>query len=411
MGTAAETTAMQGRGAHCTITYRVDRGFRFPEDVAPHKRAGIRNAGVPPSTAGPHGPPRRTATMNATLPARLDFPFPAPPRAGEAIAVAPGVLWLRMPLPFALDHINLWLLREDDGWTVIDCGLGLADTRALWERHFAATLEGRPVRRVVATHFHPDHVGNAAWLAARFGCPVAMTSAEFLTAHAVAAEHSGYSVAGIVDFFSRHGLAGDHAAGLSRRGNRYRLGAPELPATFERLLDGEAVHAGGTSWRIVEGHGHSPEHAALYCAERGILVSGDMLLPRITTNVSATQVEPDADPLSRFLDSLAAFDALPPDTLVLPSHGLPFRGIALRTAQLRTHHAARLGELGAAVAAAGAPCSAADLLPVLFPRELDLQQRFFAMGEAIAHLNHLWRTGRLDRRVAADGAIRFAPVH
>jgi glyoxylase-like metal-dependent hydrolase (beta-lactamase superfamily II) len=371
-------------------------------------RAKPAGAPRPPDDARRQGRP--TATMNATLSAVLDFPFAGPPGPGEAVAVAPGVTWIRMPLPFALDHINLWLLRDDDGWTAVDCGLGLADTRALWERHYASTLDGRPIRRIVATHFHPDHVGNAAWLAARFGCPVAMTSAEFLTAHAVAAEHSGYSVAGIVDFLRRHGLAADHLSGLERRGNRYRQGAPELPATFERLLDGDTFRAGDTTWRVVEGHGHSPEHAALFSAERGVLVSGDMLLPKITTNISATQTEPDADPLTRFLDSLAAFDALPPDTLVLPSHGLPFRGIPLRTAELRAHHAARLADLVAAIEAdGGRPRSAADVVPVLFRRELDLQQRFFAMGEAIAHLNHLWRTERVDRRVAADGAVRYAP--
>ncbi len=142
-----------------------------------------------------------------------------------------------------------------------------------------------------------------------------------------------------------------------------------------------------------------------------LLISGDMLLPKISTNVAVWAVDPDGNPLARFLDSLAAFERLPPDTLVLPSHGLPFRGIAVRVAQLRAHHDARLAELAAAVAAAAAPLSAADLVPVLFRRELDLQQRFFAMGEAIAHLNFLWHARRLDRRVAADGAIRFAPPH
>ena len=205
----------------------------------------------------------------------------------------------------------------------------------------------------------------------------------------------------------------DHLAAFDSRGNAYRRGVPELPFAFERMLDRDTVALGGASWRVIEGHGHSPEHASLYCAERAVLVSGDMLLPRITTNVSVWPAEPDADPLGRFLDSLAAFEALPADTLVLPSHGLPFRGIATRVGQLRDHHAARLDELTAAIAAqaaaSAAPVSAADVVPVLFRRELDLQQRFFAMGEAIAHLNHLWRAGRLDRRAAADGALRFAP--
>jgi glyoxylase-like metal-dependent hydrolase (beta-lactamase superfamily II) len=346
--------------------------------------------------------------MTAPLPALLDYPFAQPPEAGETIEVAPGLLWLRMPLPFALDHINLWLHAEPGGFALVDCGYGDAATRALWERHFATTLGERPILRIIATHCHPDHVGNAAWLAARFGAPVAMTHAEFLTAHAFAGQHSGYALDGTVELFRRHGMPAEHCAGLRERGNQYKRGVPELPTSFVRLLDGDRVRAGATNWRVIEGHGHSPEHASLYARERGILVSGDMLLPRISTNVSVMAAEPDGDPLARFLDSLAAFDALPADTLVLPSHGLPFRGIALRTAQLRTHHAARLDDLVAAVATGpAAGLSAHDLVPVLFHRELDVQQRFFAMGEAIAHLNHLRHSGRLDRRIAAGGSIQF----
>ena len=346
--------------------------------------------------------------MTAPLPALLDYPFAGPPGPGETIEVAPRLLWLRMPLPFALDHINLWLVAEADGFVLVDCGYGNAATRAVWEAHFATTLSDRPIRRIIATHCHPDHVGNAAWLAARFGAPVMMTHAEFLTAHALVGQHSGYALAGTVDLFRRHGMPAADCAALDARGNQYKRGVPEMQMSFVRLQDRDRVPAGGTFWRVVEGHGHSPEHASLYAEARGILISGDMLLPRISTNVSVTPVEPDCDPLGRFLDSLAAFDALPPDTLVLPSHGLPFRGIALRTAQLRAHHAARLAELVAAVAAGPAGgMSAHDLVPVLFRRELDVQQRFFAMGETIAHLNHLLHSGRLERRAAADGTLRF----
>jgi glyoxylase-like metal-dependent hydrolase (beta-lactamase superfamily II) len=346
--------------------------------------------------------------MTAPLPALLDYPFAGPPAPGEAVEIAPGLLWLRMPLPFALDHINLWLLAEPGGFTLVDCGYGDGATRGLWERHFATTLGGGPILRVIGTHCHPDHVGNAAWLAARFGAPVAMTHAEYMTAHAFAGQHGGYTLVAAVELFRLHGMPAEHCAELRDRGNQYTRGVPELPTSFARLLDGDHLRVGATDWRVIEGHGHSPEHASLYAPECGIVISGDMLLPRISTNVSVTAVEPDDDPLARFLDSLAAFEALPADTLVLPSHGLPFRGIALRSAQLRMHHAARLDDLVAAVAAGPARgLSAHDLVPVLFRRPLDVQQRFFAMGEAIAHLNHLWHAGRLDRRVAAGDTIAF----
>ena len=343
--------------------------------------------------------------MNAPLPRLLSYPFADAPPPGGAREVVPGIHWLRMPLPFALDHINLWLLEDKDGWTQIDSGYGDAATRELWQRHFARTLEGKPLARVVATHYHPDHLGNAAWLEARFDCPVAMPQAEYLTAHAVAFEHSGYGEEPTRELFRRHGLAAEHLAALRARGNPYRRGVPELLSSFQRLAPGDEVRIGSHAWCVLPGYGHSPEHASLYCEARGVCISGDMLLPRISTNVSVWPPEPDGDPLRRFLDSLAAFAELPPDTLILPSHGLPFVGAAARVAQLREHHRARLAELEIATATAR---TAAEIVPVLFRRELDLQQRFFAIGEAIAHLNHLWHAGRLARHADRDGTLRFA---
>jgi glyoxylase-like metal-dependent hydrolase (beta-lactamase superfamily II) len=330
------------------------------------------------------------------------------PAPGSARAIAPGILWLRMPLPFALNHINLWLIDEHDGYTLVDCGYGDATTRAHWKRHFDTTLAKRPLRRIVATHCHPDHLGNAAWLAAHFGCTVEMTQGEYLAAHALIEESAGFGQADVRALFARHGMAAEHLAGLAARGNHYRRGVPEAPYAFARLIAGDRLTLGGRDWRVVPGYGHSPEHAALASADARLLISGDMLLPRISTNVAVWPGEPDGDPVERFLASLAAFEELPPDTLVLPSHGSPFRGIGARVARLRAHHAERLVELADALADAGAPRSAQDVIPVLFRRELDLQQRFFAMGEAIAHLNHLWRAGRIARHVANDGAIRFA---
>ena len=348
--------------------------------------------------------------MSGSTTGALEYPVAAPPPPGEVLEIAPGILWLRMPLPFALDHINLWLLPErDGGCTLVDCGFGDPPTRALWERHIAATLRATPIRRIVATHYHPDHLGNAAWLSRRFDAPVAMTHAEYLTAHAVAGAFGGHTPEATIELFRRHGMAEADRDALGKRGNLYRRGVPELPQSIDTMQDGDAWPAGDTAWRIVAGHGHSPDHAALHSAERGVLISGDMLLPKISTNVSVHAFDPDGDPLRRFLDSISAFLELPGDTLVLPSHGLPFRGIALRVGQLRAHHEARLRELEDAVGAAAEPLCAADLVPVLFRRVLDLQQRYFAMGEAIAHLNHLWRAARLGRLVDVAGTIRFAP--
>jgi len=340
----------------------------------------------------------------------LDFPFDSPPAPGTLTEVAPGIHWLRMPLPFALDHINLWLAREPDGrWTAVDSGYGNDTTRSLWDGHFATTLERAPIARIVATHYHPDHLGNAAWLAGRFDAPVSMTQAEFLTAHAILDQRATHALTDTRALFMRHGLEREHVDALVERGNAYARGVPEAPHAIERMIAGDTLRFGDRDWTVIPGYGHSPEHASLHSPSADAVISGDMLLPRISTNVSVWPVEPEGDPLGRFLASLASFERLPGDTLVLPSHGMPFRGIAARVAELRAHHEARLSELEEALAAAHAPRSAGDLVPVLFRRPLDLQQRFFATGEAIAHLNHLWRTGRATRVVDDDGAVRFAP--
>jgi glyoxylase-like metal-dependent hydrolase (beta-lactamase superfamily II) len=336
----------------------------------------------------------------------LQYPFTTPPAAGTTLDVAPGVKWLRMPLPFALDHINLWLVDEHDGYTLVDTGYGDAATRSVWDAHCEATLNRRPILKIIATHYHPDHLGNAAWLSERFGAPIAMTAAEYLTAHAVHGQTAGYSVTDTCALFNSHGVADEHLQPFAARGNRYRAGVPELPMRFRRLHPGATVRIGGNDWRVIGGYGHSPEHAALHSPDRRVLISGDMLLPRISTNVSVGPAEPEGDPLARFLDSLRAFEAMPDDTLVLPSHGLPFRGIAARVAQLRGHHDARLAELLDAVAAGAR--TAADIVPVLFRRELDTQQRFFAVGEAIAHLNFLVEAGKLARTTDDAGRVRFA---
>jgi glyoxylase-like metal-dependent hydrolase (beta-lactamase superfamily II) len=336
---------------------------------------------------------------------QIDYPFDQLPEPGAALAVADGVHWLRMPLPFALDHINLWLLEDGVNWTAVDTGIALDPVKAAWK----SALAGRCLTRQIVTHFHPDHVGLAAWLEAETGAPLWMTQGEYLTAHVVAAGLAPFGVATMLDFFRAHGLDAERRAALEKRGNAYKRGVPELPATFHRLAAGDTLAIGDHDWRVIVGHGHAPEHASLYCETLGVLIAGDMLLPRISTNVSVFAANPQGDPLGLFLASIERLTALPEDTLVLPSHGRPFRGIHARVAQLRQHHEERCADLLAACA--GRPRSAAELLPVLFGRPIeDAHQTMFAMGEAIAHLNHLEIQRRLERTIE-NGIIRYASQH
>jgi len=344
----------------------------------------------------------------------LDYPFGDDlPALGETHEIAPGVLWLRMGLPFALNHINLWLIEDDfatpsgsvRGWTAIDCGISDEATRTSWETIFADALRGLPIVRVIVTHCHPDHVGLADWLCARWHAPLWMTAGEYAFARMMSAGLPGVDGTAMYPHFALHGLA-DPAlrAQLEARRNYYTTLVPAVPHAYTRMQDGQAIRIGAHDWRVITGFGHAPEHAALYCAALGLLISGDMVLPRISTNVSVFAVEPESNPVQLFLDSLAKFADLPDDTLVLPSHGRPFRGLHVRIRQLCDHHAARLAEV---LEACSTPRSAVEIVPLMFPRALDGHQLTFAIGEALAHLHALWFAQKLQRSLHADGVMRF----
>ena len=347
---------------------------------------------------------QQASQVKMRVPDGLEYPFPQPPASGELREVASGVFWLRMPLPFALEHINLWLLADGDGWTIVDCGFGTDETRALWEQIFAAGLDGRPVTRIVVTHFHPDHFGLAAWLADRWHAPVHMTEPEFAAARGWFDARELHRREAHVAMFRSHGLNLADESDLHRK-NLFKRGVPALPAAIVPLHDAESLSINGRAWRVINGYGHSPEHAALHCPQLNVLIAGDMVLPRISTNVSVQPATPDADPLGRFLDSLTRYAELDAATLVLPSHGLPFYGLRERIATLKQHHVDRLAEL---VAVCGEPHTGAQMMPVIFKRVLDAQQTLFAMGETLSHINYLHRRGQLARSRGNDGIYRYA---
>jgi glyoxylase-like metal-dependent hydrolase (beta-lactamase superfamily II) len=350
--------------------------------------------------------------MNARIPMnaleqRLDYPFGDDmPEEGATMEVAPGVRWIRMALPFQLNHINLWLLRDEldgrAGWTVVDCCISRDESKAQWETIFATQLEGLPILRVIVTHMHPDHIGLAHWLCARWNAPLWISATDFNAARMASQSTTGFGGESAANFFTSHGLTDPESVDKIRARTNYYPGmVPDVPRSFRRMQDGDHIAIGGRTWRCISGYGHAPEHIALYCESLHVLISGDMMLPRISTNVSVYDIEPESDPLRQFLESIDKFAGLPPDTLTLPSHGKPFRGLHERIKQLHDHHRDRLAEV--VEACQRAPQSAADVLPVLFKRKLDLHQTTFAMGESVAHLHALWFAGTLRREKGADG--------
>jgi glyoxylase-like metal-dependent hydrolase (beta-lactamase superfamily II) len=232
-----------------------------------------------------------------------------------------------------------------------------------------------------------------------------MTSGEYGFARMMSAALPGVDGTAMLPHFQRHGLTDPALVEqLQARKSYYPTLVPAVPAAYRRMRDDESFRIGEHDWRVITGFGHAPEHASLYCAELNVLISGDMVLPRISTNVSVFAVEPEANPVQLYLDSLQKYAGLPHDTLVLPSHGKPFRGLHTRIGQLAEHHRERLAEVAEACAT---PKSAAEIVPVMFRRALDAHQLTFAMGEALAHLHKLWFDGVLQRETGADGIIRF----
>lgn len=363
--------------------------------------------------------------MNA-LESALRYPFDTP--AGETLApsggtlkIAPGVRWIRMALPFALNHINLWLLRDEldgqQGWTVVDCCIDRAESRAQWEEIFEGELEGLPILRVIVTHMHPDHIGLAHWLCERWTtrehtCMLWISATDFnaarmacLASPEMPAGHGGEAAAA---FVSSHGMSNpDYLKQIRERTGYYAHMVPRVPASYVRIMDGMTVKIGGQNWHCISGYGHAPEHIALHCPALGLLIAGDMMLPRISTNVSVYDLEPEANSLKLFLDSIAKMKSLPEDTLILPSHGKPFIGLHERIKQLEEHHAERLAEV--MTACAGKPQTAHDIVAIMFKRTLDLHQLTFAQGEALAHLHLLMFEGRLVRK-KQDGVYRFSAM-
>lgn len=342
-------------------------------------------------------------------PARADLEYPcgAPPEPGEAREVADGVLWLRSPLPMALDHINLWALRDGDGWTVVDTGLNYPAAREGWEAVFAGALAGRPVRRVVCTHMHPDHVGLAGWITERFGAPLLMSRLEYITMRMLVSDTGPAPDEG-ARFYRACGWSDEQIEHWRSRYGMFGKGVSAPPTAFHRLTAGETIEIDGRAWRLVGGDGHSPEHICLLREDDGVFIAGDQLLPRISSNVSVWPTEPEADPLSDWLASLEHLKAeVPAAALVLPAHGEPFSGAHARLDALKRGHETSLKRL---VRTLAEPKRAVDVFGCLFARPIGDGLLGMATGESLAHLNCLVRRGQAIRETDADGVWRWRAV-
>ncbi|CAM5494793.1 MBL fold metallo-hydrolase [Alcaligenes phenolicus] len=336
----------------------------------------------------------------------LIYPCGEVPEAGTAKEIAQGVQWIRMPLPFQLDHINMWAIRDGAGWALVDTGIWSPDTAAAWRRLFSGAL-GDPVTRIFVTHMHPDHIGMAGWLTRKFGCKLWISRLEYLSCRVLGADTGREAPEDAVQFYRRAGWNDEDIENYRTRFGGFGKMIYALPDSYRRLRDGEELHIGGRLWRVVVGTGHSPEHVCLYCPELQQLISGDQILPRISSNVSVFPTEPEANPLSDWMDSLEKLRReVPDDVLVLPSHNEPFHGLHHRIDSLLQSQQRALERLRKALCE---PRRVIDVYGALFARAITSDHHLMSMatGESLAHLNYLVARGEASVRIGDDGCAWY----
>lgn len=335
----------------------------------------------------------------------IRYPFETPPAEGEAIEVAPGILWMRLPLPMALDHVNIFALDEGDAWTIIDTGFDSKRGRAIWQSLLAGPLAGKPVGRVVVTHHHPDHIGLAGWFQAQ-GAELLTTRTAWLYARMLVLDVQALPSPQQVAFLRAAGMPADllERRATTRPFNFADMVSP-LNIGFTRLVEGQEITLGQRRWRVHMGDGHAPEHATFWSLEDNLVLGGDQLLPSISANIGVYPTEPDADPLGEWLASCARFMPMArADHFVLPGHKLPFTGLPLRLHQMVENHIGALNRLRAHLTT---PRTAAECFMPVFKREIAGDAYGLALVEAVAHLNHLLHLGEVYRTMGADGAWRW----
>ncbi len=364
------------------------------------------------SSAAEPGPEGGTTAPDASLAdpvvthRGLTYPFGRNgPETGDLVNIAEGLSWARLPVPGSLNHINVWLVEDDDGIAIVDTGLKIPPAKEAWKQLLAGPLHGRKITRVICTHFHPDHIGLAGWLTHKFGVRLWMSRGEWLFARMLTTDVRDSPPPEALDYWRLAGWDEDRISVEAGKGwGRFSSVVSPVPVSFVRLSEGDKIRMGAREWRVVMGSGHSPEHACLLDEAGGLLIAGDQVLPRITSNVSLSLSEPEADPLGEWLESIVSLRRLPSDLLVLPSHGEPFTGLRARLDALAEGHRGRLEALHDHL---GEPRRAVDCFGILFGRKIDDSVYGLATGEAMAHLRWLENSGKAVRRVR-DGVAWFS---
>ncbi|WP_204115677.1 MBL fold metallo-hydrolase [Shimia biformata] len=342
--------------------------------------------------------------MSRAPEAGIRYPWDEPPAEGEAIEVADGILWFRLPLPMALDHVNVYALDEGDSWTIIDTGFASKRSRGIWETILKGPLAGKPVGRVVVTHHHPDHVGLAGWFQSEHGAELWTTRTAWLFARMLSLDVQAVPTQETLNFYRSAGMDEDiFAQRASERPFNFSDVVAPMPLGFRRIKQDDIIAMGGREWHVHIGNGHAPEHATFWSRNDNLVISGDQILPSISSNIGVYATEPEADPVADWLESCERLARLArPEHLALGGHKLPFTGMPTRMRQLIDNHHGALKRLAGHL---DTPKTAGECFPPLFKRKIGKTEYGLALVEAFAHLNHLYHVGEVSRTRRDDGAF------
>lgn len=338
---------------------------------------------------------------------QIRYPFPDPPSGAETIEVAEGIFWARIPLPMALDHVNVYALDDGDGWTLIDTGVDTRKTRGVWSALLSGPLAGRPINRLIVTHHHPDHIGLAGWFQSELKAELLTTRTAWLFARMLSLDVQDTPAAETLEYWTRAGMPPDVLEKrLKERPFNFADILAPMPLGYQRIQEGDVLTAGGRRWRVRIGHGHAPEHATLWSEDGELVIAGDQLLPSISPNLGVYATEPGADPVKDWLESCGMFAKHADNRhLVLPGHKLPYYGLETRLAQLAENHVHALERLEAFL---DEPRTAVECFLTIFKRPIGDAEFGLALVEAVAHCQHLWHSGRVERDLRDDGAWVYA---
>jgi glyoxylase-like metal-dependent hydrolase (beta-lactamase superfamily II) len=343
---------------------------------------------------------KNVAKLKASTFSTLTFPHDIPPENGGVMTVAPGLLWVRLPLPFQLNHINVWLIEDGDGWFLIDTGCNTEEINRAWENLFSGVMENKPITRLAVTHGHVDHVGLAGKITSRFGAHYVGTFGEWVWARIAHTKDFPGSNMALHDFLLGHGFEDAQVRNMVQTRSHFIDLSTPVPPAISEIRDGDTIEIAGRPWQILVTKGHAFEHSSFYDPAENVIIVGDHLLPNISPVIAVDEMIPGADPLKDFLESFSRFSDIPSDTLVLPSHGLPYRGIHQRINELRQHHEKRLE---ATVKQLDKPLTARELAKAMFPRVEGTIGISFALAETLAHVNYLLNQEVIKEDVNASG--------